>query len=236
MGQNNPATKHWVIIPAAGLGMRMGGITPKQYLPIADEPIIARTINTWLSHKNNFTIVVVLHPEDEHFVKMNLSDERIITTTGGTERCDSVASGLHLLEGKANERDWVLVHDAARPCLTHDDIDRLLNQIADHDVGGLLAIPVRDCLKEVNDNAEVVSTMPRANVWQAQTPQMFRFGLLSEALVKCAQSNRIVLDESEAIEALGYKPLVVAGNMRNIKITHPEDMQLAEVYCESVVS
>jgi 2-C-methyl-D-erythritol 4-phosphate cytidylyltransferase len=149
----------------------------------------------------------------------------------------SVANGLQALERDAAAEDWVLVHDAARPCLRSADLDRLIAELDQDDVGGLLALPIRDTIKRSDDStARVAETLARGGLWAAQTPQMFRFGLLRRALAQCAQSNRAVTDEAGAIEALGLQPRLVTGSVRNLKVTREDDLALAEAILRASAS
>jgi len=203
----------------------MLGDVPKQYLPLAGRSVIEWSMSPFLARRDIAGIVVALAADDQHFVSLpTAGDPRIRRAVGGAERVDSVLSGLHSLD--AVERDWVLVHDAARPCLHADDLSRLIGELATDDVGGLLAVSVADTLKSAVDD-RVQGTVPRTNLWRALTPQMFRFGLLLRALREAVQTRRAVTDDSAAIELLGLKPRLIAGRADNIKITVPEDLRQA---------
>jgi 2-C-methyl-D-erythritol 4-phosphate cytidylyltransferase len=154
--------------------------------------------------------------------------ETISTISGGTKRCDSVLNGLLYLQNFAANNDWILVHDAVRPCLQHQDIDKLISQLNSHPVGGLLGVPVKDTLKRIGKTSRVLKTVERKNVWHALTPQMFRYGKLITALQKAIQQNIEITDEAQAVELSGEKPVVVEGRSDNIKITYPQDFALAE--------
>ena len=218
----------WAIIPAAGIGRRMRSKVPKQYLNLNGRPIIETSLARIgsLSYVNQ--LVVMLNPEDSIWPTLGLEkNPRIVCQFGGENRYQTVLYGLRYLRSMAADDDWVLVHDAARPCVRRKDVDNLLQQIADHPVGGLLGAPVDNTMKLVDDNQEVISTVDRVNVWSALTPQVFRFRLLLEALEAVDKSQKTVTDEATAVELLGYRPKMVLGNRDNIKITHPNDLSLA---------
>jgi 2-C-methyl-D-erythritol 4-phosphate cytidylyltransferase len=213
-----------VILPAAGVGRRMAGEQPKQYLPLLGRPVIEWSLEPFFRRHDVARIVVVLPANDVTFDSLSSArDPRIHIVTGGSDRAASVQAGLSRLD--AHDTDWVLVHDAARPCLHAADLEKLIAEIADHEVGGLLAAPVAETLKSADASNQVAATLPRENVWRAMTPQMFRFGLLRRAL-NDSLSN--ITDESMAIERFGLKPRLIAGRADNIKITVPEDLAFAE--------
>jgi 2-C-methyl-D-erythritol 4-phosphate cytidylyltransferase len=219
--------RYWAIIPAAGIGKRMGGETPKQYLTLHGQPILMHALDTLLSHPLIEAVVVVVSADDVYWpviAKEMAEKQRVITTHGGQERYHSVLNGLAALSDQATAHDWVLVHDAARPCLLRQDLDRLIEEVSHHSVGGLLGCPVRDTLKRTDTNGEVVETLDRSRTWQAQTPQMFRYGALKEALLHAIEKGRAITDEASAFELMGKAPLMIAGHPSNIKITYPEDI------------
>ena len=220
----------WVIVPAAGTARRMGGAVPKQYLTLAGRPVIEWSLAPFLARTDLAAIVVVLAASDERWPQTDLAGHaKIVSTiTGGAERMDSVLAGLRVLATRAAATDWVLVHDAARPCFSSADLERLLDQLGDDEVGGLLAAPVVDTLKRANPDGRVDQTVPRDQLWRALTPQMFRFDLLRRALESAVASGRAVTDEAQAVETLGLQPKLVAGDADNIKITLPEDLPRAE--------
>lgn len=218
--------RHWVIVPAAGRGARMAAGQPKQYLPLLGRALIEWSLQPFLTEARIAGIVVVLAADDRYFETLAVS-KRVRVARGGAERADSVRAGLQALDAAADD-DWVLVHDAARPCLRAEDLQALMETLADDAAGGLLASPLADTLKQA-DGHKVVATVPRANLWRAFTPQMFRYGLLSEALQQAHASKSLVTDEAAAIERLGYSPRLVAGHADNIKITLPEDLAAAEL-------
>jgi len=221
--------KFWVIVPAAGSARRMGGAVPKQYLPLAGRTVLHWSLAPFLAHEHVAGIVVVLAAQDEHWRRTDLAREaKIMTTTGGAERMDSVLAGLEALHAEAAPEDWVLVHDAARPCLTASDLERLLDELHDDAVGGLLAAPVVDTLKRADESGRVACTVEREKLWRALTPQMFRRDILQRALQGARRDGISATDEAQAVEALGLQPKLVAGDADNIKITLPEDLPRAE--------
>ena len=214
----------WVIVPAAGSARRMGGEVPKQYLQIQGRTVIELALQPFLNLSECHGIVVVLAKDDRRWSELPIAkDARIRTAVGGTERADSVRAGLDALQG-AGDLDWVLVHDAARPCLSDADLVTLLAALRDDEVGGLLAAPVVDTLKRSSADGRVADTVNRTGLWHALTPQMFRVGLLRRALQDAGQTT----DDSQAVEALGYAPKIVRGNSENIKITIADDLARAE--------
>lgn len=229
----NQAQKYWAVVPAAGVGKRMGAAIPKQYLQLHGRTVIEHTLGRLCKHPQIEAVVVSLGGEDEHWPTLSLlqqEKQKVMTTVGGAERCHSVYNGLLKLADRADDDDWVLVHDAARPCLHRSDIDRLINTLAGHLVGGLLGVPVADTMKRTNSSGDVIDTVSRDNLWRAMTPQMFRYGLLKQALADAVNSNVLVTDEAAAIERAGHTPRMVECRADNIKITRPEDLTLAEMY------
>jgi 2-C-methyl-D-erythritol 4-phosphate cytidylyltransferase len=210
------------------------GAVPKQYLPLAGRSVIEWSLGAFLARQDCRGIVVVLSPDDRSWHELTIArDPRVITARGGAERADSVRAGLAALSDRAGEHDWVLVHDAARPCLRDEDLERLVDELRDDPVGGLLAAPVVDTLKRAEANGRVLQTVPRAGLWRALTPQMFRYGLLRRALEAAAARQESVTDEAQAIEALGHQPRLVAGDPDNIKITVGDDLRRAEQVLQS---
>jgi len=224
----------WVVIPAAGVGRRMGTDTPKQYLLLNNKPVIEHTLNIFDTHELISEIIVSISKEDEYWQSVDVDMSKPVhKVEGGAERCDSVLNGLKYLKGKANKDDWVLVHDAARPCLRKDDLSLLIETLQEHDVGGILAVPVRDTMKKSvkQDNTNrIKETVERENLWHALTPQMFRFGMLFDALATALNKNEVVTDEASAIELAGYQPVLVEGHADNLKITRLEDLSLAAFF------
>jgi 2-C-methyl-D-erythritol 4-phosphate cytidylyltransferase len=220
---------HFAIVPAAGSGSRFGEAKPKQYSFLAGRSLLEHAVRALARHPSIECIFVVLAPGDTDFAAHDWKalDERVAPLyCGGPTRACSVFNALVALRDRVQPQEWILVHDAARPCLSRSELDRLLHELATDDVGGLLALPVTDTLKCADPADRVVSTQPRDALWRALTPQMFRYGLLVEALYKTRASNPT--DESAAIEALGLHPRLVRGAATNIKVTYPEDIVLAE--------
>ena len=198
------------------------------------KPVLQHTLERLLSVEALCGIAVALGTDDGFWPDLPFSQHdhsRILVAVGGRERCDSVLAGLHRLQGLAAENDWILVHDAARLCVTREDILKLMHTLHDHPVGGILALPSVDTLKGVS-HGEIVDTVDRNHVWRALTPQMFRYRALTEALQQAAQKGLAVTDEASALELRGEKPAIVEGRPDNIKITRPEDLALATFYLE----
>lgn len=223
--------KCWAVVPAAGSGTRMGTELPKQYLPLAGRRVIEHTLERLGNHPRISGIVVALADGDLHWSRVKLAcPAPVLTVTGGRERCHSVLNGLSRLREIAQPDDWVLVHDAARPCLRASDIDRLIAGLADHPVGGLLAVPVFDTLKRADGRGEVLETVERAGLWRALTPQMFRLEPLFQAIAAAVERGVLATDEAAAMELSGARPRLVEGHADNIKITCPQDLAMAEFY------
>lgn len=216
-----------VLIPAAGSGSRMASATPKQYLPLLGRPLIAHTLDVFCRSARIDTVSVILSADDPHWARHSiaLTEKVTVLRCGGDTRAATVQNGLAALRPQAKDDDWVLVHDAARPGMTARLLDALLDQLQHDAVGGLLAIPLADTLKRADDAQRVARTEPRAQLWQAQTPQMFRYALLQRAL---QQASTAPTDEAQAVEALGLRPGLVQGELRNLKITYPQDLALVE--------
>lgn len=218
----------WLVIPAAGSSQRMGGELPKQYQALAGIPVLQRTLDVFLSIPQLRGVIVAIHPQDKYFSTLPAShDKRVQAVTGGAERADSVRQALEAVSKQASPDDWVLVHDAARPCVQPQEVVQMLQALASSAAGGIMAIAVSDTVKQVSDNT-IVMTADRSQLWQAQTPQMFRVGALLSALQTAQQKSLAITDEASAMEAAGYKPAVFAGKRSNIKITLPEDWSIAE--------
>ena len=220
----------WAVIPAAGVGKRMGSDVPKQYLPLHGKTVIEHTLDRFLDHPAIAGVVVAISAGDEYWAELGLSMPHLHVVTGGTERCHSVLNALDYLEGIAKATDWVLVHDAARPCLRDTDVQQLIDTLAEHAVGGLLGLPVSDTVKRTDASGRVETTVPRDNLWRALTPQMFRLGDLRQALSAALEQGVLVTDDASAMEFVGKAPLMVEGHADNIKITRPQDLPLAELY------
>jgi 2-C-methyl-D-erythritol 4-phosphate cytidylyltransferase len=225
---NNPELPaFWVVIPAAGIGSRMRADRPKQYLQLAGQTILEHSLNCFLDHPQLKGLVLSLASDDPFWPTLACAnDPRICRAAGGAERADSVLAGLlQLLELGAEADDWVLVHDAARPNLARSDLDSLLGELANDPVGGLLAVPARDTLKRAGADGRVAETMDRSLIWQAYTPQMFRFAALHQALADALVAGVAITDEASALEWAGQAPKLVEGRADNLKITRPEDLE-----------
>lgn len=219
----------WFVVPAAGSGSRMQSVTPKQYLCLANKTVLDQTLSRLLSVTDLAGIVVALSADDQDFPQsLFASHPKIHRVVGGQERSDSVLAALEFLENKIAQDDWVLVHDAARPCIGLESINELMKSLIDDPVGGILAIPVADTLKRSNPQQEIIETLDRRSLWQAQTPQMFRYGVLLSSLKKARVNQQIVTDEASAIELAGLSAKILTGRTDNIKITRPTDLDLAE--------
>jgi 2-C-methyl-D-erythritol 4-phosphate cytidylyltransferase len=221
----------YALIPAAGGGSRMGGSIEKQYMPLNAVPMIAYAMMVLARDPRITKIFVVLSPTDKRWNNYAWEgwEERIeVLRCGGATRAETVLNGLEVMSRVCAADDWVLVHDAARPCLSDEMLGKLLDEVAGDPVGGLLAVPVADTLKRAASGSEsgarVEATVPRAGLWQAQTPQMFRHGTLVEAL-RAAGAD--MTDEASAIEQLGLQPRLVESDSRNLKVTYPQDLELA---------
>ena len=223
--------RYWVVIPAAGVGKRMGVDKPKQYIEVSNKTIIEHTIECFLDREEIEKVVVAISNTDEFWPELQISKhEKVITAPGGAERYQSVFNGLKELQDKAEQNDWVLVHDAARPCLSQSAIDRLMIELREHEVGGILAMPCRDTMKRSNEKREIIDTVERESLWHAQTPQMFKYEKLYSAISDVLKKDIVVTDEAMAIELSGFKPLLVRGQQENIKITHKDDLKYLETY------
>ncbi|CNC07366.1 2-C-methyl-D-erythritol 4-phosphate cytidylyltransferase [Yersinia intermedia] len=221
------------VLPAAGIGSRMQTDCPKQYLTVAGKTIIEHAIFSLLCHPRVQRIIVVIHPQDTQFSTLPIAqDPRITLVHGGEQRADSVMAGLQC----AGLAEWVLVHDAARPCLHFDDLERLLSIIGHSHVGGILAAPVRDTMKrseavvQIGAHPAIAHTVDRQALWHALTPQLFPLELLKICLSRALREGAVVTDEASALEHCGYHPILVSGRSDNIKVTRPEDLALAEFY------
>ena len=222
----------WAVVPAAGSGRRFGGTTPKQYLKLHHQPIMVHSINRLFALPLS-GCVIAISPDDQLAQTLNYQNpSQLYFVVGGAERMDSVLAGLDFLSDRAASDDWVLVHDVARPCIAVDSLNKLHETLLGDAVGGILAIPVRDTLKKAQDN-QILETVSRDHLWQAQTPQMFRFGLLHDALIAAKKQNLQVTDEASAVEFAGFTVKIVEGRMDNIKVTYADDLALASVILQA---
>jgi len=221
--------KVFAIVPAAGQGTRIGDAVPKQYLPIGGKPLMFHSVEALAAVARIHCVCVTLSPLDRHWGAHDWSGfpEKIEAAfVGGATRAETVRNALAHLGARIARDDWVLVHDAARPCITTELVEQFLDEIGDDPIGGLLAMPVADTLKSADENQRVAATIPRLNLWRAQTPQMFRRDLLRRGL----EARPDATDESQAVESIGYSaPRLVQGENSNIKVTFAEDLFLAEM-------
>ena len=242
----------WALVPAGGQGLRMQAPLPKQYLPLLGRPVILHTLERLCTHPRVRGVMAGIADQDRHWqalIPMLASLPRFLGKySGGETRAHTVLNGLKALSKHAKSDDWVLVHDAVRPCVRHEDIDQLISIVTGGQskkpplpllggegggegvVGGLLAFPVCDTVKRVDNEGRVIETVRREGLWRAATPQMFRIGALASALESALQQGSEITDEASAIEAAGGHPRVVACHADNIKVTLPEDLALAELY------
>ena len=215
------------IVPAAGIGSRMGADCPKQYLTLAGKTILEHTLGCLLSHPAIARVIVALAPHDEWFEQLAVAaDPRVLRVEGGSERAYSVLNALHVVEGK-----WVLVHDAARPCLTQGDLDALIASAMACD-GAILGSRVRDTMKRTDGAGNILATVDREQLWHALTPQMFPTGTLKRALEEGLALGALITDEASAMERAGFTVKMVEGRADNIKVTRPEDLSLAELFLQ----
>jgi 2-C-methyl-D-erythritol 4-phosphate cytidylyltransferase len=229
-----PAPRWWVVIPAAGRSARMGESQAKQYIEVAGRTLIEWAAAPFLARGDCSGIVVVLDAADRRWHELALArDPRVRTAFGGAQRADSVLAGLDALADRAATQDWVLVHDAARPCLADRDLEALITTLWNDAVGGLLAAPVVDTLKRAAPDGRVRETVARESLWRALTPQMFRYGMLCGALRSVAVARRAVTDEAQAVEEAGLQPKLVAGSPDNLKVTVPSDLEHVRRVLES---
>ncbi|PSW04715.1 2-C-methyl-D-erythritol 4-phosphate cytidylyltransferase [Photobacterium lipolyticum] len=236
------------VVPAAGVGSRMAADRPKQYLAIAGKTILEHTVDRLFSHPAIERIIIAISKGDPYFASLPLaSDPRIQVVEGGTERADSVCAGLAAI---SDENSWVLVHDAARPCVRLADLERLVTAALQSEDGAILAAPVRDTMKRgcrLHANKQqsnyrhnsglqgITETVDRDNLWHALTPQMFRVKQLRESLQQALKEGAVITDEASALEYCGYTPLLVKGRADNLKVTQPEDLALAGFYLEQLI-
>ena len=224
--------KVFAIVPAAGQGTRIGDAVPKQYIPLRGKPMMFHSIESLASVVRIASVCVVLSPLDRHWGEHDWSafpDKIEPMFVGGATRAQSVMNAITALAPRAARDDWVLVHDAARPCIQKELVEQFLDELGDDPIGGLLAMPVADTLKSADENQRVAATVPRLNLWRAQTPQMFRYDLLRRGL----EARPDATDESQAVEAIGYSaPRLVQGDNMNLKVTFEEDLHLAEMILE----
>ncbi len=221
--------KVWAVIPAAGVGARMDSSMPKQYLDLDGRKVLELTLERFTLHPRIAGVVVSLADKDNHWGSIKVANgDKVITTTGGAQRCHSVLNGLNYVAAHAGADSWVLVHDAARPCLRSADLDRLLDAAGHEPNGVILAVPVRDTMKRVDEERRITATVERSDLWHALTPQLFRLDALKAAIESALSAGAVVTDEAQAMEMAGVHPGVVEGQRDNIKITEPDDLAQAE--------
>ncbi len=228
----NPETNIWAIVPAAGTGARMQSDIPKQYLPLLGRPVILHTLERLCSYGRIAGVLVGIAPNDARWQTLQTTglQKLLGTFAGGRTRVQTVLNGIAALVKRARADDWVMVHDAVRPCVRHADLDKLVAVVASSPDGALLALPISDTVKRADAQARVEETVSRAGLWRAHTPQMFRLAMLRDALTAVAATNEDITDDSAAVERLGARPRVVEGFADNIKITHSSDLALAEMF------
>lgn len=225
------AEQYWAIVPAAGIGQRMEADRPKQYLPLAGKTVIQHTLEKLAAVPQVTGIVVALRADDGYWDELGINlPKPLKIVEGGEERVHSVFTAASSIAEELDQDDWLLVHDAARPCVQVSDIIQLIKTVSEHECGGLLATQASDTLKLSNSKQSAEKTIDRSRIWHALTPQCFRAPLLLEALEKGVENPNTITDESSAMEAAGYQPLLVQGRSDNLKITRSEDIALAEFY------
>lgn len=226
--------RYFALIPAAGVGARMERDIPKQYLPIAGKPMLQHVLDIFADTPSIAHTFVVVNADDGYidaiFGETEQHPNVSVLRVGGASRQASVLNGLHAMREMVDDDDRILVHDAARPGLTLELVEKLIRALHDDDVGGLLALPIVDTIKRANEEERVETTVAREQLWAAQTPQMFDYALLLRALETALQSAENVTDEASAVEALGLKPKLVEGSSRNFKVTLAHDIALAELF------
>lgn len=224
------AEKYWVVVPAAGAGRRMRADIPKQYLELSGQAVLLHTMKRLASCPGISGLFLGITAGDPYWQELSFTAPWLKQVCdGGAERADTVSLVLDDMAGAVQQTDWVLVHDAARPCITHTDVLQLM-KLASQQEGGLLGRPISDTVKLADKNNRVRETIPRDGLWRAQTPQMFRYGELRNALQNAKKKGLVITDEASAMEFAGYQPLMVQGRSDNIKITVPGDLQLAETF------
>ena len=225
----NTAARYWVIVPAAGSGTRFASEIPKQYTSLAGATVLQHALRPLFLHPKLHTVVIVLAPNDSYFAGLKIARHgtQLDCVDGGNSRAESVLNALKFLQGKAKQNDFVLVHDAARPCLRAAEIDDLLAACEDEAIGAILALPMNDTVKRVTDH-KIVETVDRTMLWRAVTPQMFRFGVLFDAVTEALKVNYEITDEASAVERAGLSVNIVEADASNIKITRQQDVSIAE--------
>ena len=226
-------TRYWGLIPAAGIGQRMGSSVPKQFMKIGDRTLIEQTVSALAEHDTIDGLYVGLSDVEQYGESIKSIDSKVIDVFCGSDsRSGTVLNGIqHLIDAGCSKDDWLLVHDANRPFLTKDEVTRLIESVGDDPNGGIIGLPIIDTLKSGKEGW-ISETVNRDNYWRALTPQMFKLGLLQEALSRCVRQGIEVTDESQAMETMGYRPKIVVGSSTNIKITTPSDLEFAKAMIE----
>lgn len=224
--------RYWLVMPAAGIGRRFGRQRPKQYAPLRGRTVIQWALAPFLADARCAGAVVALAAHDPYWPEV--APPQVLTVAGGTERSHSVRNALAALARRADAEDWVLVHDAARPCLPPADLEHLLGRLAEHPLGGLLAVPAADTLKRADAHGGVAASVDRAGLWRALTPQMFRYRTLCDALDAAHAAGQVPTDEAQALEWRGEHPVLVAGSAANLKITTTADLSIAAALLEAL--
>ena len=232
MSKNNSPEKCWVVIPAAGTGERFDQKVAKQYVYLGSKTVLEHSITPFLQSKNLSGILVAISADDEQWKNLSFpGKEGIISVTGGNERFHSVYNALNFLADDLSDEDWIITHDAARPCLSLTLLENLQKELSSHPVGGLVAMPIKETIKQADGQSNIIKqTLDRRHLWSAQTPQMFRYGILFKAFQHCMQNNIEPTDEAMAVESIGCEPKIILGAARNIKITLQEDLGLAKTF------
>jgi 2-C-methyl-D-erythritol 4-phosphate cytidylyltransferase len=220
------STHYFAIIVAAGLGKRLNLGRPKQYGLVQGKPILAYTLDCILHYPLFEKCILVLHEQDQYWKSFVIEHPKLMVVQGGAERHHSVLQGLLALQSYAHAQDWVVVHDGVRPMLQHSDLDKLIKEVGDDPVGGLLGHPLSATLKQVSHEPRVIATLDRTAYWQALTPQLFRYHWLNQALTQAIRQHDTITDEASAIEQLGHFPKMIEGRSDNLKITYPADFEL----------
>lgn len=220
----------WAVVPASGIGQRMQSDKPKQYLSFCDKTILEHTLDRLLASDHIHGAVLILNKEDQYWGELNyISRKPLVTTEGGAERQDSVINGLQKIQQLDKDGPLAMVHDAVRPLVSPQDISSLTNAFNQGNQGAILASPLTDTIKRDNNEGSIAETIDRKGLWRALTPQLFDSNLLLKALQQARANQQRMTDDSAAIEAMGYQPLLVEGSSENIKITRPDDLKLAEL-------
>ena len=233
---NSTAPRYFALIPAAGVGARMAAGGPKQYLPLCGKPMLRHALDAFLASENISHTFVAVSASDRAIDAVAPAHGVTVLRCGGATRMESIRNALVAMASTVRDADWVLVHDAARPGLDCALIEKLIAEVGVHPVGGLLALAVVDTVKRAGAGSTgsatiaAIATIARDSLWLAQTPQMFRYGLLREALDAAVAGSAVITDDASAVEALGYTPLLVEGHPRNLKVTLPRDIRIAEMY------